>query len=68
MKYIDTDRQLADILTNPLDASHFANLQGGTWCLPSLWLGLRGNYTLSIFQRIAFLHIHLSYLLLHWLY
>jgi hypothetical protein len=29
MKYIDTERQLADIFTKPLDASRFANLWGG---------------------------------------
>jgi hypothetical protein len=29
MKYIDTERQLADIFTKPLDASRFAALWGG---------------------------------------
>jgi hypothetical protein len=29
MKYIDTERQLADIFTKPLDATRFASLQGG---------------------------------------
>jgi hypothetical protein len=28
MRYIDTERQLADIFTKPLDASHFADLRG----------------------------------------
>jgi hypothetical protein len=28
MRYIDTEKQLADIFTKPLDASHFAALQG----------------------------------------
>jgi hypothetical protein len=28
MRYIDTERQLADIFTKPLDASRFAALQG----------------------------------------
>jgi hypothetical protein len=28
MRYIDTERQLADIFTKPFDASHFADLQG----------------------------------------
>jgi hypothetical protein len=28
MKYIDTERQLADIFTKPLYASHFTSLQG----------------------------------------
>jgi hypothetical protein len=29
IKYIDTERQLADILSKPLDATHFASLWGG---------------------------------------
>jgi hypothetical protein len=29
MKYIDTERQLADIFIKPLDATHFASLRGG---------------------------------------
>jgi hypothetical protein len=39
MRYIDTERQLADIFTKPLDSSRFADLQeggGGNWCLPSI--------------------------------
>jgi hypothetical protein len=28
MRYIDTERQLTDIFTKPLDASHFADLRG----------------------------------------
>jgi hypothetical protein len=28
MKYIDTERQLADIFIKPLDATRFASLQG----------------------------------------
>jgi hypothetical protein len=27
MKYIDTERQMADIFTKPLDATHFASLR-----------------------------------------
>jgi hypothetical protein len=29
MRYIDTDRQLADIFTKPLESSQFADLWGG---------------------------------------
>jgi hypothetical protein len=29
MRYIDTERQLADIFTKPLDSSRFADLFGG---------------------------------------
>jgi hypothetical protein len=62
MKYIDIERQLADIFTKPLDATHFASLPGGgggAWCLLSPWHGLRGDlvfylvYTLSYFYHIA---------------
>jgi hypothetical protein len=28
MKYIDTERQLANICTKPLDVTHFASLRG----------------------------------------
>jgi hypothetical protein len=28
MRYIDTERQLADIFTKPLDSSQFADLRG----------------------------------------
>jgi hypothetical protein len=45
--YIDTERQLVDIFTKPLDSSRFANLRGGgggDWCLPSIWLGLRESW------------------------
>jgi hypothetical protein len=28
MRYINTERQLADIFTKPLDSSHFATLRG----------------------------------------
>jgi hypothetical protein len=68
MKYIDTERQLADIFTKPLDVTHFASLSGGTWCLPFLWLGLRGRCILPCIYSIMypfavmlhFLHTHLS--------
>jgi hypothetical protein len=46
MRYIDTERQLADIFTKLLDSSRFADLRGGgggDWCFPSLWFGLRGS-------------------------
>jgi hypothetical protein len=29
MRYIDTERQLADIFTKPLDSSRFVDLRGG---------------------------------------
>jgi hypothetical protein len=40
MRYMDTERQLADIFTKPLDSSRFA---GGNWCLLFIWFGLRGS-------------------------
>jgi hypothetical protein len=73
IKYIDTERQLADIFTKPLDATHFASLWGAlVFVIPVTWF--KGElvfclvYTLSCFYRIAFHHIYLIYLLLHLLY
>jgi hypothetical protein len=66
MRYIDTERQLANIFTKPLDASRFGALRGGDWCLLSLWLDLRGSlcfilYILYLFAFLLyFLHVHLS--------
>jgi hypothetical protein len=42
MRYIDTERQLTDIFTKPLDSSRLLICGGGDWCLPSL--GLRGSW------------------------
>jgi hypothetical protein len=55
MKFIDTERQLADIFTKPLDSSRFASLQGGAWCLPSLWFGLRGSLWFALYICISLL-------------
>jgi hypothetical protein len=64
MRYIDTERKLADIFTKPLDASHFVLCGGGggNCCLPTLWLGLRGSlcsilyiYILLLFCCIFFI-------------
>jgi hypothetical protein len=43
IRYIDVERQLTDIFTKPLDASCFATLHEGNWCLSSLLLSLRGS-------------------------
>jgi hypothetical protein len=74
MEYIDTARQLADIFTNPLDATRFASLGGGilVFAIPMTWfegeLVFCFVYTVSCFHRIAFHHIYLIHLLLHLLY
>jgi hypothetical protein len=60
MRYIDTEGQLADIFTKPLDASRFAALgEGGLmFAIPMSWF--EGDfvfyhvYTLSYLHRIAF--------------
>jgi hypothetical protein len=59
MRYIDTERPLADIFTKPLEASHFVALRGGNWCLPSLCLGLKGSLCsiLYIFILLLFSYI-----------
>jgi hypothetical protein len=59
MKYIDTEKQLADIFTKPLDASRFAALRGGTWCLPSLWPRLRGSLCFILYiLYLVFIALH----------
>jgi hypothetical protein len=60
MKYIDAERQLANIFTKPLDATHFASLQRGNlvFAIPMAWF--EGDlvfyliYTLSYLHRIVF--------------
>jgi hypothetical protein len=67
MKYIDTEKQLANVFTKPLDATRFASLWGGTWCLPSQWHGLWVSlcFTLYIlyliFIALHFIHVYLVY-------
>jgi hypothetical protein len=74
MKYIDTERQLADIFTKPFDASRFAALRGGdlVFAIPMAWFERELVFYLLYLYPFAFLlhfpHIHLSYLLLHLLY
>jgi hypothetical protein len=70
MKYNDTERQLADIFTKPLDATHFASLRGKlVFAIPMSWfeweLVFYLVYTLSYLHRIALFHIYIIYLLLH---
>jgi hypothetical protein len=60
MKYIDTERQLADIFTKPLDATHFASLwgnlvfaipmtcfEGGGCVLPCIYSVLSSSHCIS---------------------
>jgi hypothetical protein len=52
MKFIDIERQLADIFTKPLDASHFAFLRGE--------LGICHPYGL-VLGRVLFYFVYISY-------
>jgi hypothetical protein len=52
MRYIDTESQLVNIFTKPLNSSQFVDLQGGNWCLPSVWLGLRGSWCFILYIYI----------------
>jgi hypothetical protein len=62
MRYIETERQLTDIFTKPLDATRFASLRGGggdlMFTIPMAWfegeLVFYLVYTLSYLHRIAF--------------
>jgi hypothetical protein len=74
MGYIDTERQLADIFTKPLNISRFAPLRReGNWCLTSLCFGLKGNlwfilYFVSFFLSVTFSTYPPKLILLHLLY
>jgi hypothetical protein len=59
MRYIETERQLADVFTKSLDATRFASLWGKlVFAIPMAWF--KGEvmfylvYTLSYLHRIAF--------------
>jgi hypothetical protein len=59
IKYIDTERHLADIFTKPLDATHFASLKGNlVFVIPMAWfereLMFYLVYTPSYLYCIAF--------------
>jgi hypothetical protein len=65
MKYIDTERQLGDIFTKPLDASRFTTLWGNmVFAIPMAWF--EGSLCLTLyilyllFIALHFFHIHLS--------
>jgi hypothetical protein len=65
MRYIDTERQLTDIFTKPLDSSHFAALRGEIGvCHPyGLVCGelvFNHVYFVSFCFLLHFLHNHLS--------
>jgi hypothetical protein len=73
MRYIDTERQLADIFTKPHVSSCFASLQGElVFAIPMAWfereLVFYLVYLFLFTFLLHFLHTHLSYLLLHSLY
>jgi hypothetical protein len=70
MRYMDTERQLADIFTKPLDSSRFADLQGEIGvCHPyGLVRGGVGAFALYIVYfafLLHFPHTHLSHLASH---
>jgi hypothetical protein len=74
MRYINTKRQLADIFTKPLDASHFVALHRGgrgelVFAILMSWFeGVLCFIFYTFAFLLHFLHIHLSYPLLHVLY
>jgi hypothetical protein len=68
MRYIDTERQLADIFTKPLDSSRFADLQGGGLVFAIRMVWFEGELVLCLVHLyvllflLHFLHTHLSHL------
>jgi hypothetical protein len=70
IKYIDTERQLADTFTKPLDATRFVSLGGNlVFIIPMAWfegeLVFYLVHTVYYLSRTTFIHIYLIYLLLH---
>jgi hypothetical protein len=72
MKYIETERQLTNIFTKPLDATHFASLREDlVFAIPMAWfagkLVFYLVYIISYLHRIAFYsylsNLHLFHLL-----
>jgi hypothetical protein len=62
MRYIDIEGQLADIFTKPLTLLALL-LDRENWCLPSLWLGLRGSLYFILYICIFFLLCCISFIL-----
>jgi hypothetical protein len=67
MRYIDTERQLADIFTKPLDASRFTSLREKlVFAIPMVWFeGEFVFYLIYLYPFVFllhFLHTHFSYL------
>jgi hypothetical protein len=67
MKFVDTERQLVDFFTKPLDSSHFAFCKGRlVFAIPMTWfegeLMICLVYLYPFAFLLHFLHIHLSQL------
>jgi hypothetical protein len=73
IKYIEIERQLTDIFTKPLNATHFASLCGGrggdlVFAIPIEWF--EGELVILyilylIYIALHYIHIYLIYLFLH---
>jgi hypothetical protein len=67
IKFIDTERQLANIFIKRLDSSHFASLRGGSlmFAIPMAWFD--GELVICLIYLylfaflLHFLHTHLSH-------
>jgi hypothetical protein len=59
MRYINTERQLADIFTKPLILLALL-LYRGNWCLTSLWLSLRESWYFSLYICIFYFSLAFS--------
>jgi hypothetical protein len=61
MKYIDIERQLTDIFTNPLDATHFASFHGWggfMFAIPMTWF--EGELVFYLVYILSYLH-HIAF-------
>jgi hypothetical protein len=58
MKYIDTEGQLVDIFTKPLDVTRFASLQGELGIYHPYGLASRGACVLHCIYSLVFIALH----------
>jgi hypothetical protein len=67
MRYIDTERQLTDIFTKPLDSSRFADLRGGgsVFGLVCGGVGVFALFIVHFAFLLHFPHTHLSHFASH---
>jgi hypothetical protein len=63
MKFINTERQLDDIFTKPLNSSHFASLQGGSLVFAISMGWFEGELVIYLYICISLLFSYILFIL-----